>query len=83
MEPLVRGTVDNVMRLGPSQALTGPIARGESGVVELQAKAVAQRDALLGEIYARLGLAAVDIARIQGLSDEKGALVRRVLESDR
>lgn len=79
MEPLVRGTVDNVMRLGPSQALTGPIARGESGIIELQAKAVANRDALLGEIYARLGLAAVDIARVQGLSDERGAMVRRVL----
>ena len=79
MEPLVRGTVDNVMQLGPSQALTGPIARGESGIVELQAQAVAQRDALLGEIYALLGIAAVDIARAQGLSDEKGALVRRAL----
>ena len=83
MEPLVQGTVDNVMRLGPSHALTGPIARGESGVVELQAKAVAQRDALLGEIYSRLGLAAVDIARVQGLSDESGELVRRALKQQR
>jgi predicted short-subunit dehydrogenase-like oxidoreductase (DUF2520 family) len=83
MEPLVRGTVDNVMRLGPSHALTGPIARGESLVVELQAKAVAQRDALLGEIYSRLGLAAVDIARVQGLSDERGELVRRALKEER
>jgi predicted short-subunit dehydrogenase-like oxidoreductase (DUF2520 family) len=81
MEPLVRGTVDNVMRLGPSQALTGPIARGESGVVELQVKAVAQRDALLGEIYSRLGLAAVDIA--QGLPHERGELVRRALREER
>lgn len=83
MEPLVRGTVDNVMRLGPSQALTGPIARGESGVVEHQARAVAEQDALLGEIYARLGLAAVDIARAQGISDERCELVRRALSEQR
>lgn len=83
MEPLVRGTVENVMRLGPSNALTGPIARGESGVVELQARTVAQRDALLGEIYARLGLAAVDIARAQGLSDERCELVRSALSEER
>jgi predicted short-subunit dehydrogenase-like oxidoreductase (DUF2520 family) len=83
MEPLVRGTVENVMRLGPSNALTGPIARGESGVVELQARTVAQRDALLGEIYARLGLAAVDIARAQGLSDERCESVRYALSEER
>jgi predicted short-subunit dehydrogenase-like oxidoreductase (DUF2520 family) len=31
---LVRGTVDNVERLGPADALTGPVARGDWATVE-------------------------------------------------
>ena len=31
---LVRGTVDNVAALGPSRALTGPVARGDLDTVE-------------------------------------------------
>lgn len=31
---LVRATVDNVERLGPQDALTGPVARGDAGTVE-------------------------------------------------
>ena len=31
---LVRGTVDNVTRLGPAAALTGPLARGDTATVE-------------------------------------------------
>lgn len=32
--PLVRGTVDNVERLGPKLALTGPVARGDWDTVQ-------------------------------------------------
>ncbi len=31
--PLVEGTLDNMRRLGPARALTGPVARGDIGVV--------------------------------------------------
>jgi predicted short-subunit dehydrogenase-like oxidoreductase (DUF2520 family) len=79
MEPLVRGTVDNVMRLGPATALTGPIARGEGAVVERQSKAVAQESPPLGDLYTRLGSIAVDVARQQGLSPESCEAVRRSL----
>jgi predicted short-subunit dehydrogenase-like oxidoreductase (DUF2520 family) len=82
MEPLVRGTIDNVMRLGPTRALTGPIARGEEGVVALQGRAVSEQSAVLGDIYATLGLVAVDIARAQGLSSEKCEMVRRALRHE-
>jgi len=30
----VRGTVDNVARLGPAAALTGPVRRGDAATVE-------------------------------------------------
>jgi predicted short-subunit dehydrogenase-like oxidoreductase (DUF2520 family) len=32
--PLVRGSVDNVSRLGPSRGLTGPVARGDAATVQ-------------------------------------------------
>jgi predicted short-subunit dehydrogenase-like oxidoreductase (DUF2520 family) len=70
MEPLVRGTVDNVMRLGPAGALTGPIARGEGDIVAQQRDVIARASAPCAELYAQLGLLALDIAREQGLSDE-------------
>jgi|SRR5436190_9728707 len=41
--PLVRATLENWAALGPEQALTGPIARGDDATVERQRAAVGQR----------------------------------------
>lgn len=38
--PLVRATVENWARLGPEQALTGPVARGDEATIERQRTAV-------------------------------------------
>lgn len=51
MEPLVRGTVENVFRIGPASALTGPIARGDIATAEKQAHAVTAWDQDYGELY--------------------------------
>jgi predicted short-subunit dehydrogenase-like oxidoreductase (DUF2520 family) len=40
--PLVRATVENWARLGPEQALTGPVARGDEATVARQREAVAE-----------------------------------------
>jgi len=79
MAPLVRGTIDNVMGLGPARALTGPIARGEEVVVAKQADVVSEASALVADLYVKLGLVAVDIAREQGLPSERCHVLRRVL----
>lgn len=55
MEPLVRGTVDNVFRLGTTEALTGPIARGDLATVLRQYRAVSAWDKRVGSLYKRLG----------------------------
>jgi predicted short-subunit dehydrogenase-like oxidoreductase (DUF2520 family) len=39
--PLVRTTLENVLALGPQEALTGPIARGDGATVARQREAVA------------------------------------------
>ena len=66
MEPLVRETVDNVFKLGPARALTGPIARGDDAVVAGHLSALGAWDAGIGELYRQLGTVALDLARTQG-----------------
>jgi predicted short-subunit dehydrogenase-like oxidoreductase (DUF2520 family) len=41
--PLVRASVENWARLGPEQALTGPVARGDEATVTRQRQAIAER----------------------------------------
>ncbi len=57
--PLVEGTLDNLRRLGPAQALTGPVARGDIGVVRdhLAALSAGPREVLVA--YAALSLVAL------------------------
>lgn len=69
MEPLVRETVDNVFKLGPIKALTGPVARGDHPVVERQLAALNAFDPGLAEIYRALGQTALALARAQGGAD--------------
>lgn len=56
---LVRGTVDNVERLGPRDALTGPVARGDWDTV---ARHLAVLDPSEREAYAALAHAAARLA---------------------
>lgn len=62
MEPLVRGTVDNIFRLGTTEALTGPIARGDIMTAVRQYRAVSAWDERHGELYKQLGKLTTDIA---------------------
>lgn len=64
--PLIRGTLDNVDRLGPAGALTGPIARGDARFVAEQTRALLDRDPRIGRLYRELGQIAVELAREQG-----------------
>ena len=81
MQPIVRGTVENVLELGPVRALTGPIARGEPSVVKRQAEALGEWDGLVRAVYQRLGQVAVELSAAQGSADPEAlAAIRRILE---
>jgi predicted short-subunit dehydrogenase-like oxidoreductase (DUF2520 family) len=77
MAPLVRETVDNVFRLGPAAALTGPVARGDAAVVARQRAALASHPELAA-VYRALGRIALDLAREQGRAPAEalGAVAR-------
>jgi predicted short-subunit dehydrogenase-like oxidoreductase (DUF2520 family) len=53
-EALLKSTVDNVLAMGPAQALTGPAARGDTAVVQAQGAIVQSWNAPAGEIYKAL-----------------------------
>lgn len=64
--PIVAGTIENVARLGPAAALTGPIARGESSVVARQCDALGQWDDTVHDVYTALGRVALQLSTAQG-----------------
>ncbi|MGZ8268186.1 MAG: Rossmann-like and DUF2520 domain-containing protein [Burkholderiales bacterium] len=66
IEPILRETLDNVIRLGPAHALTGPIARGDAPVVARHLEALESCDPRVAEIYRGLGNVAVELARARG-----------------
>jgi predicted short-subunit dehydrogenase-like oxidoreductase (DUF2520 family) len=49
--PLLRRTVDNLAALGPSEALTGPIARGDEATVAAQRRAIAEEAPELLDLF--------------------------------
>jgi predicted short-subunit dehydrogenase-like oxidoreductase (DUF2520 family) len=62
MAPLVRETAENVFRLGPAAALTGPIARGDLVTVEKQQDAVSNWDERYGDLYEQFAKLTLDLA---------------------
>ena len=62
-EALLKSTVDNVLTMGPAQALTGPAARGDTAVVQVQGEVVKRWSPTAGEVYATLSQLAAELKR--------------------
>jgi len=62
-QPLVAESLANIFRLGPEQALTGPIARGDLATVTKQQAAVAAWDGAAGALYEALADATKRLAQ--------------------
>nr|WP_315466305.1 Rossmann-like and DUF2520 domain-containing protein [uncultured Rhodoferax sp.] len=60
---LLRNAVDNITRLGPAAALTGPAARGDVAAIARQAAVVSAWDAPSGDAYQALSTLALRLAR--------------------
>ena len=60
--PLLRETAENVFRLGPVAALTGPIARGDTATVARQQDALYAANPAHAALYAQLALATEALA---------------------
>lgn len=63
MTRLVRETTENVLQMGPEQALTGPIARGDIVTVIGQYHAVKNWNKRYGSLYKQLGKLTVNLVQ--------------------
>jgi len=64
--PLVYGSLKNIEKSGSIQALTGPIARGDSGTVRKHIQAINEILPRFSSLYTELGLIAAVIGRRKG-----------------
>ena len=64
--PLVYGSLKNIENQGCPNALTGPIARGDSGTVQKHIDAMARHLPDFASMYAHMGAIAVKLAREKG-----------------
>jgi predicted short-subunit dehydrogenase-like oxidoreductase (DUF2520 family) len=60
--PLVRGTVENVNRLGPVKALTGPVSRGDANTLRLHAEVLRTLPAEVRKLHRLLGVRSTGLA---------------------
>jgi predicted short-subunit dehydrogenase-like oxidoreductase (DUF2520 family) len=79
--PLVKGTVNNIAKIGLPGCLTGPIARGDSGTIKKHLEALEARNPSLLSAYEELGLQTIPIALAKGgVSEQKAEEMKEVLE---
>ena len=80
--PLVQGTVDNVVRLGPVRALTGPVSRGDLATLRVHAAALRTLPADLRKLHRLLALRSVGLAlEARTITPESAARLTRLLTS--
>jgi predicted short-subunit dehydrogenase-like oxidoreductase (DUF2520 family) len=82
LQPLVEGTLENVFRLGPVKALTGPIARGDAGTIEHHLTAlerISESMPGLPSLYVTMGLHTLVVAFFRGLSLEDADRIKNLL----
>jgi predicted short-subunit dehydrogenase-like oxidoreductase (DUF2520 family) len=75
--PLVQGTVGNIQQLGPTQALTGPISRGDGTTIAAHLAALENMNEQ--KLYAELGRYTIGVALEKGTIDEQQAIMLRDL----
>jgi predicted short-subunit dehydrogenase-like oxidoreductase (DUF2520 family) len=79
--PLLRGTLNNIDRIGLPNCLTGPVARGDLGTIERHLNALDAKNPSLLSAYKELGLQTIPIALAKGKVNERKAEEMRILLS--
>ncbi len=72
--PLVQGTINNVRRIGPVQALTGPVSRGDGTTILDHLRALERVGKEELNLYRALGLYTVSVALEKGSITQEQAL---------
>jgi predicted short-subunit dehydrogenase-like oxidoreductase (DUF2520 family) len=56
LKPLMTGTIENIFKYGPNEALTGPIERGDVETLKIHLRELDKLDDLYKSVYSVLGL---------------------------
>jgi predicted short-subunit dehydrogenase-like oxidoreductase (DUF2520 family) len=78
--PLARGSLENLERLGPVRALTGPVSRGDVETVRLHLRTLEPRERAL---YASLGLEILRLAGENGLEEDVRDELEELFEGEK
>lgn len=79
LRPLVEGTFENLTRYEPREALTGPLARGDTATIVRHLESLTLDDA---KLYRALGRAALELAQKQGMDEQTAEKVAAALATD-
>ncbi len=60
--PLIKGTINNIEKLGPVKALTGPIARGDTSTLKRHLEALRPLGSTVSRVYGVMGEYACQVA---------------------
>ena len=80
--PLLKGTVNNIQRVGLPDCLTGPVARGDIGTVMKHLEAIDEKAPAIARAYREMGLQTIPIALSKGKIDvARAEELRLILQS--
>jgi predicted short-subunit dehydrogenase-like oxidoreductase (DUF2520 family) len=79
LRPLVEGTLENLSRAEPKDALTGPVARGDTATIVRHIASLTLDD---GKLYRALGRAALELAQKRGMDETTAERVAAALATD-
>lgn len=79
LRPLVEGTLENLSHAEPKDALTGPVARGDTATIVRHIESLAVDD---GKLYRALGRAALELAQKRGMDEATAERVAAALATD-
>lgn len=81
--PLVKSTVTNLSTQTPAEALTGTFARGDVQTLQEHLKTLRENvsDEML-EIYLLLGIQSLELARQNGVSEDKIKVMKEIMEGN-
>lgn len=71
--PLLKGTLNNIENLSVPNALTGPIARGDIGTVQIHLNTLKETAPAILPVYCQLGLQTIPVAVAKGKINENQA----------
>jgi predicted short-subunit dehydrogenase-like oxidoreductase (DUF2520 family) len=81
LAPLARTCAENSLNLGPVEALTGPIERGDSATVLAHLKGLRSLPGPVKRLYGSAGQLVVQMAVLRGLPETKAAEIEEILRT--